>query len=120
ERDMKMFEGHYIGDSGAPPGDPRISPLLAEDLEGLAPALVVSAAFDLLRDEGEAYAHALAAAGTPVTLMRCPGLIHGFISMAGVSRSCRDAVIEIGGAVRAMLATAPQPGVVRAVSYRSG
>ena len=76
---------------------------------GLAPALVVTAAFDPLRDEGEAYADALRAAGTPAVLRRFPGLIHGFINGAGVSRSSRDAVIEIAGATRGMFASVGVP-----------
>jgi acetyl esterase/lipase len=87
--------------------DPRVSPLLAEDLSGLAPAFVVTAAFDPLRDEGEAYARALQEAGTPATLRRFPGFIHGFINGAGVSRTARDAVVEIAGVTRAMFAATP-------------
>ena len=66
----------------------------------------VTAAFDPLRDEGEEYASALRAAGTPVALRRFPGFIHAFTGACGVSRACREAVIEIAGATRAMLATA--------------
>jgi acetyl esterase len=70
----------------------------------------VTAAFDPLRDEGEEYAEALRAAGTPVTLRRFPGFIHAFIAGAGVSRNARDALVEIGGATRAMFARAPVAG----------
>jgi len=102
DAEMNWFEDQYLGAERAGANDPRASPLLAEDLSGLAPAFVVTAAFDPLRDEGEAYVEALRAAGTPATLRRFPGFIHGFINGAGVSRSSRDAVVEIAGATRAM------------------
>jgi acetyl esterase len=102
--EMDWFETNYLGTDRAQAQDPRASPLLAQDLSGLPPALVVTAAFDPLRDEGEEYARALRAAGTVTTLRRFDGFIHAFVSAAGVSRMCREAVIEIGGATRAMFA----------------
>ncbi len=108
--EMDWFETNYLGPQRAQAGDPRASPLLAEDLSGLAPAYVVTAAFDPLRDEGEEYAAALGHAGTPVTLRRFPGFIHAFIAGAGVSRSARDAMVEIAGATRAMFAAAGRSG----------
>ena len=107
---MDWFEDNYLGEEHAHTRDPRASPLLADDLSGLAPALVVTAAFDPLRDEGEDYAHALLAAGTPATLRRFPGMTHAFVSFAGVSRACRDALIEIAGAMRAMFGAAGVQG----------
>jgi acetyl esterase len=104
--EMDWFEANYLGTGNSHQRDPRASPLLAEDLTKLAPALVVTAAFDPLRDEGEAYARALADAGTPTTLRRIPGFVHGFISAAGVSRGSRDVLVEIAGATRAMFAAA--------------
>jgi acetyl esterase/lipase len=104
DAEMDWFEANYFGSDAAQRGDPQASPLLADDLSGLAPALVVTAAFDPLRDEGEEYAHLLAAAGTPVVLRRFPGFIHAFIAAVGVSRSSRDALVEIAGATRAMFA----------------
>lgn len=99
---MDWFAGHYFGEADR--SDPRASPLLADDLSELPPALVVTAAFDPLRDEGEAYADALRAAGNEVLLRRFPGLVHGFISQTGVSRVSRDALIEIAGATRVLAA----------------
>ncbi|MBV8219110.1 MAG: alpha/beta hydrolase, partial [Solirubrobacterales bacterium] len=102
ESEMDWFEDNYLGVERTSSNDPRASPLLAEDLSGLPPAFVVTAAFDPLRDEGEAYAKALEEAGTPATLRRFPGFIHGFVNAAGVSRTARDAVVEIAGVTRAM------------------
>ncbi len=100
--EMDWYTDNYLGAARAHAGDPRASPLVAENLSGLAPAFVVTAAFDPLRDEGEAYARALQAAGTPTTLRRFPGFIHGFINAAGVSRTARDALVEIAGVTRGM------------------
>jgi acetyl esterase len=105
--DIAWYQEQYTGIVNADVSDPRVSPLLAPDLSGLAPALVVTAGFDPLRDEGEAYAAALRDAGTPVVLRRFEGLVHGFASMTDISRTSRDALIEIAGAMRAMLAMAP-------------
>ncbi len=93
--DIEAFGRHYFGEADLDRQDPRISPLLAPDLEGLPPAYVVTASFDLLRDEGEAYVAALNAAGTRAELWRVPGLAHGFIHMTGVSPPARQAMIEL-------------------------
>jgi len=103
QAEMDYFYNHYVGQSD--PTDTRLSPLLAEDLSGLPPALIVTAGFDPLRDEGEAYAQALREAGNVVAHRRFAGLIHGFANMVGVSRVSRDAVVEMAGATRALLAT---------------
>jgi acetyl esterase len=99
--DRDWYHGHYHRDG--PSDDPRARPLRAGKLAGLAPAIVVTAAFDPLRDEGEAYAAALREAGTPVLLRRVPGLIHGFMNMTGLSPASRAAAVEIAGALRAMV-----------------
>lgn len=80
---VHWFTNHYLG-SPEDAKDDRASPLLAESLEGLPPALVRTAGFDPLRDEGKAYAERLREAGVPVEYRNDPSLTHGWISMTGV------------------------------------
>jgi len=89
---MDWFYGHYAG-SWEDAADPRLSPLHA-DLTGLAPALVVTAEFDPLRDEGEAYAEKLRAAGVRVEQQRYDGMIHGFFDMGPISPAAQAAIEE--------------------------
>lgn len=85
---------------------PRASPLLAGNHGGLAPALVVTAGFDSLRDEGRAYAEALSAAGVNVRHVCVEGQVHGFFSMSGAVESARVAFDGIVTTLRAALGTA--------------
>ena len=74
--------------------DPRASPLLVPAAGGLPPAVVLTCGFDVLRDEGEAYARRLQAAGVPAALRRNAGLVHGFCNATGVSPAARAAMTE--------------------------
>jgi acetyl esterase len=88
---MSWFWDHYCPDL-ALRADPLASPITAEDLSGLPPALVMTAEFDPLRDEGEAYAERLMAAGVDVEVRRFDGLVHGFFSQAGIIEAAREGV----------------------------
>jgi len=99
---MQRYWELYL--DGADGGDPDASPLRAEDLSGLPPAFVLTVRDDVLRDEGEAYARALEAAGVPVTLRRYDGAVHGFFRWLAQSRLSRRAVAEVGAALREALA----------------
>nr|MBA2682608.1 alpha/beta hydrolase [Ktedonobacteraceae bacterium] len=96
---MRRFLNHYL-ERPEQGRDPRFAPLLAKDLSGLPPALVVTAEYDPLLDEGELYAKRLQEAGVPVTLKRYDGMIHGFFSMAGVIDQSNTAIDETGGILR--------------------
>lgn len=99
---MRWFWDQYL-----PQGDrlqPEASPLRARDLGGVAPARVITAGCDVLRDEAEAYAGRLRAAGVEVALSRYEGLIHGFLRMPAVLDRAREALEEAAAAVRRALA----------------
>jgi len=75
---LKGFNSFYL-DSGADPADPRVSPIKRDDLTGLPPALIVTAEYDPMRDEGELYGARLTEAGVPATVRRYAGANHGFV-----------------------------------------
>jgi acetyl esterase/lipase len=92
----------YTG-SIVPQPDPEMYPLCAKDLSGLPPALIVTAGFDPLRDEGADYAIALRDAGVPATLHEYEGLLHGFCNMAALCQACETAAREIAADLRTMI-----------------
>ena len=91
---MQWFCGHYLGvdREHGDPTDATVSPLRANSLAGVAPARVVTAEFDPLRDEGNAYAARLADEGVEVELDENPGMIHGFFQMGALAPSANAAV----------------------------
>ncbi len=93
---------HLYAGAAAPDAD--AIPMLADDLAGIAPALIQTAQYDVLRDEGEAYGARLAAAGVAVSVARHPGMIHGFLAMAGIVPGADAAIAQGGNWLRARLA----------------
>ena len=103
ERQMDWYREHYLADP-THALDPRVSPLLTDDLSGAAPAYVAVAGFDPLRDEGIAYARRLQEAGVPTELARTGDLIHAFINITGVSPSAYEATLRAAQAVKKAVA----------------
>jgi acetyl esterase/lipase len=101
---ISWFLAHYLGDESER-DDLRLSPGLASDLSGLAPALVYTAGFDILCDEGEAYAQRLVAAGVPARYRCFDSLTHAFTSLAGVAPAAGRALEEIARDVDLVLSS---------------
>ena len=99
---MRWFFDHYLASSDQA-ADWRVSPLRARSLAGVAPALVVTAGFDPLRDEGEVYAQALRAAGVRVDYICYGGMIHGFVPMGRLIDAGNRAVSHIATSLREAL-----------------
>jgi acetyl esterase len=100
------YVGNYLAGHGAE--DPRVSPLLKPDFSGLAPAIVLHAGFDPLRDEAIAYVARLRRAGVPVKEIAFADMIHGFVNMGAALPQAGDALDCIGAALQALLAKAPR------------
>jgi acetyl esterase len=100
---MEWFAGHYLADPSQAV-DWRASPLRAKSLAGVAPAIVTTAWFDPLRDEGAAYARALEAAGVRVKHHEGPGLIHGYFGMGDASDAARTEAQRARADFKALLA----------------
>lgn len=107
---LETFRDHYLGDTD--PGDPRVSPLLADDHRGLPPTLVQVGDLDPLRDDASRYVEALRAAGVPVRGTVYVGAIHAFLSFPGIARPARQAAWEIVNELRLHLHPAPADDVV--------
>ncbi len=97
---MQWFWNHYV-QNDADRNHPYASPLRASSLADLPAALVITAEFDPLRDEGERYAECMRAAGTPVKLTRYNGMIHGFFTMSAIIDQGRVAIQQSAAALRA-------------------
>ena len=104
---MRWFWDQYLADD-ADAANPYAAPAQAANLSGLPPALVITAEFDPLRDEGEAYAKLLRNAGVPTQATRYDGMIHGFFAMPAVLDQGRRAVDEATAALKASLALVGQ------------
>ena len=101
--DMEWFHSNYLPDPEAG-REPLASPLRASDLSGLPPTVICTAEFDPLRDDGDAYAAALEAAGVHVIHRRFPGLVHGFFAFGPFSSTADAAVKQVCADLRELLA----------------
>jgi acetyl esterase len=99
ETHLRWFEQQYLNEP-AEAAHPHVSPLRAENLADLPPAMVLTAEYDPLRDEGEAYGSRLAEAGVPVQVYRADGLFHSFLAMVDFLPGARKAVETACAAVR--------------------
>jgi acetyl esterase len=103
---MRWYWDHYLPETGKRP-HPHASPLRAESLKGVAPAVVLTCEYDPLRDEGEAYAERLAEAGVPVVCRRYDGLVHGVYRWQGKVRRAWELIDDSAAALRSAFATEP-------------
>jgi acetyl esterase len=106
KHDLDWFREKFLGGAEVDASDPRVSPLLADDLSGLPPALLLTGGFDPLRDEGRQYAEALRKAGVPVDHREFGSLVHGFANFFPLGGASTTAVAETISALRAHLARA--------------
>ena len=104
---MRWYWDHYL-QHPEDASNPYAAPLVAENLKGLPPALVITAECDPLRDEGEAFAKRLQAAGVPTTYSLYDGMIHGFFGMTAVLDKGKQAVAEACAALQQAFAAKPQ------------
>jgi acetyl esterase len=102
EERVQWYLGQYLNFADEK-REPYVSPHFYERFDGLPPTMLVTAGFDVLRDEGMAYAEKLRAAGVPVTSRIEPGLIHGFFNMSGVIDAARAADLRIAADTKRLL-----------------
>jgi len=103
KKDMGWFQANYLEGASIDDDDPRVAPLLAEDLSGLPPALLLTGGFDPLRDEGDQYAAKLAAAGVTVDHRQYPSLVHGFANFFPLGGGSATATADFVSALKAHL-----------------
>jgi acetyl esterase len=96
--DLAWYYRIYCGDQ-CQPKDPRVSPIFAQDLSGLPPALIIAAEYDTLRDEAKAYAERLKGAGVATRYVCAEGMVHGFLQMRGLVAEAQSATQEIARAL---------------------
>jgi acetyl esterase len=106
KRDLHWFCDKFLDGAPLDASDPRVSPLLADDLTGLPPALVLTGGFDPLRDEGRQYADAMRAAGVSIDHREFGSLVHGFANFFPFGGGSATATAEMISALRAHLARA--------------
>ena len=106
KRDLGWFASRFLDGAPLDASDPRVSPLLADDLSGLPPALVVTGGFDPLRDEDQQYVDAMRAAGVAVDHRQFGSLVHGWVNFFPLGGGSAAATTEMISALRAHLARA--------------
>ena len=97
--DLAWYYEQYYGENNETK-QPRVSPIFADDLSGLPPALIIAAEYDTLRDEAEAYADRLRSSGGEATCTRYDGMVHGFLQMSGLVDQAQAAIDDIARTVR--------------------
>lgn len=104
--EREWFYKHYLQDNSRAGWDRRVSPLLATGLDSLAPALVVTAGFDILRDEGRAYANYLRQLGGSVKELNMESLAHGFLNLVSIHAESRNATVQLAQSLRELVQVA--------------
>ncbi len=105
--DMGWFYDHYLQGDKAKRASPLVSPLRARELQGLPPALIMTAEYDVLRDEAETYGKRLAAAGVKVWIKRYQGVTHGFVRMQNLLDISRRSMKDIAAVMEATVGKKP-------------